>query len=781
MPQYLQYTLNWMAYYGGSDNPLDANSGNTTHYNIPLGCNANPAVPTACCNLTTNPTACFPAGVTGCGSSTDETASCYSSGVWSDTYHFKATNNDPGYTNLSGYAFLAGDADQLTAALKSAFGTIRDATYSFTQAAVQAVRTVDENFLYEASFQPVTYDPFWIGHMIRYTINTDGTINNTADWDAGTVLSGTSASDRNILTYTNGSLKSFVSGNLTNANLGAASDTERNAIINYFRGGETNGIVTNWKLGDVYHTSPMSIGTPNANFVDKLDKNDPPAFNTFRTDHIRSSVNGKRLIMVGANDGQVHAFKTGELGSGGGQELWSFIPPNLLSKLKTIVHSTHPTSLDHQYFVDGPLSASDIWLGSGTVGSTYKSSTDWYTYLVMSEGRGGIANLWSSSASCDSGFSPNYSSTYSNYCGYYAFDVTSSLSNPVYRWRLGGNIGLSTTIGSHLGQSWSKMFIGRVRINNAEKFVGLIGGGYSGTDCKGGGTCDPRGKGFYVVDMSNGSILWSYTHNGNNANMDYNLAAGPVAVDSDNDGFLDTAYVGDLGGNVWRFKFCKKSDNASCTTSDWTGGMLFQTASGNIRPIYNSVAVTIDDAYNLWVYSGTGDKTDPTAANAQEKFYAIKDNDRTTTYNLNNLDNIGATGVYADSPTKHGWYFNFSGSGEKVLGEPVIFEKRLYFTSYVPANGSNPCEQGGDAKLFVVDYITGAGKFVEGEVAARSVSVGSGIATSPIISRNPYGGTDVYVSVSQSTGGPHAAKVNAPTDTGGLNNSLIYWYDRRLQ
>ncbi len=140
----------------------------------------------------------------------------------------------------------------------------------------------------------------------------------------------------------------------------------------------------------MYHTSPMSIGTPNLYFVDKLDKGDPPAFKTFRTDHIRSSVNGKRLIMVGANDGQLHAFKTGEVGLGGGQELWSFIPPNLLPKLKTIVHSTHPTSLDHQYFVDGPLSAADIWLGTGTVGETYKSPTDWYTYLVMSEGRGGI-------------------------------------------------------------------------------------------------------------------------------------------------------------------------------------------------------------------------------------------------------------------------------------------------------------------------------------------------------------------------------------------------------
>ncbi len=203
MPQYLQWTLNWMAYYGGSDNPLEANSGNTSHYNI-------------------SATDYFPAGVTSCQTDTQtETADCCTYGC-SPVANFKAKNNDPAYTNLTGYAFITGNADQLTAALKSLFGIIRDSTYSFTQAAVQAVRTVDENFLYEASFQPATYDPFWIGHLKRYSIQTDGTVNTTEDWDAGVILSGTSAGSRNILTYTGGSLKSFTYDNMTNADLGAA-------------------------------------------------------------------------------------------------------------------------------------------------------------------------------------------------------------------------------------------------------------------------------------------------------------------------------------------------------------------------------------------------------------------------------------------------------------------------------------------------------------------------------------------------------------------------------
>jgi hypothetical protein len=705
MPEYLSNTLNWMAYYGGTDNPEVGNAGDTSAYN--------------------------PASVTACTTEADQAATCSGD----STAHFRANSNDPGYAPLNGYAFLAGNADDLTAALRTALAAISAATYSFTQASIQAVRTVDENFVYEASFQPVDYDPFWIGHLARYSIQSNGTVSSTVDWDAGVVLSNTAAGARNIFTYKAGALTAFTSANMTAANLGVATTAERDTIVNYIRSGETNGSYTNWKLGDIFHTSPMSIATPNALFYDQWDRSNPKAFNTYRLAHIRSSANGKRIIAVGANDGQMHVFKTGDNAAqtpgGGGTEIWSFIPPNLLSKLKNIAHTVHPTALGHNYFVDGPLNAAEVWLGSGAVGSTFKASSDWHTYLVMSEGRGGSSTLWSSSSSCDSGFSATYSSTFANYCGYYAFQVDETLNDPVYQWRIGGASSLTAADGAHLGQPWSKMFIGRVRINNAEKWVGLIGGGYSGTDCRGGGTCDPRGKGFFVIDLSNGSIIWRYTRNGPagagsiaDVSMDYNLAASPVAVDTDNDGFLDTAYIPDLGGNVWRFKFCSANDAAGCNTSNWSGGRLFEAESGNIRPIYTTCSVSMDKENNLWVYFGSGDKTDPTAPNAQEKFYAVKDNNRSTTWRLSNLKNITTeSGTYDPTDTSNdGWYINITGGGEKILADPTIFEGTVYFTTYKPPSGSNPCLQGGDARLYAVNYVTGQGVFSPAATAAAAAA-----------------------------------------------------------
>jgi type IV pilus assembly protein PilY1 len=363
--------------------------------------------------------------------------------------------------------------------------------------------------------------------------------------------------------------------------------------------------------------------------------------------------------------------------------------------------------------------------------------------------------------------------------------------NPVYRWRINPNASQAP----YLGDPWSKVLMGRVKINGYEKWVGFVGGGYNASNCAGGGGCDSRGKGFYVVDLSNGNILWSYTR-ADNSTMNYSLPASPAIVDTDNDGFIDTAYIGDLGGNMWRFKFCDAGASA-CNTSNWSGGLLFDSSTGGTRPIFTAATVTKDFNGNLWVDWGTGDKTDPTAANAQEKFYAVKDNDRSTTFRINDLDNI-TSGTYADSPTKHGWYINLAGGGEKILSEPTVFGGVVYFSSYTPPAGGDPCAQAGSANLYGVNYTTGAGVIppvdASGNPVAgpptRSMDVGVGIPSAAVLSLKPTGtyspGTsspaDLYMTVSGGSGtGASTQKVNFEPPTLANRTNLLYWKDRRLE
>ncbi len=755
MPDYLENTLNWMAYYGGTDNPNQANAGSITGY-----------TPEAAGSCTVSTTA---------------------AGTGSDT---KATTNDPGYAALSGYAFLAANADQVAAALQAAIDIIRQANYSFSQSSVQSARTEDENFLYEGSFEPIDGDPFWKGHLKKYQINTDGTVGSLL-LDAGAVLQLTAASSRTIKTYKSGALTSFTTANIFDADLGvgtatAACGTSCTSVVDFISGGDkgyaTTDVSYGWKLGDVFRSTPITVGTPSAFFEDGRDSNNQ--FAAHRSSHVRTSASGNRLIVAGANGGQFHAFKTNNL-----TEAWSFVPPNLMTKLKNIAHATHSatapvTSLTHNYFVDGPVTVVDAWLGDGD--GTSKTA-DWKTVLVIAEGRGAVNYAWSSSASCDSGINSLYTTTYKYYCGYHALNLNDSL-NPAYMWHIDfADDTARAAKAAYLGDPWSKMMVGRVRIKvsgvEKEKWVGFIGAGYNAADCSGGGTCDTRGKGFFVIDLSNGQVLWSYTK-ADNSDMKYSLAASPSVVDTDNDGFIDTAYIGDLGGNMWRFKFCLSTDTncgTSGATTNWSGGMFFDSSSGNIRPIYTMPGVTKDGSGNLWVFWGTGDKTDPTAANAQEHFYGVKDNDRTSTYAVSDIDNItNDAGTYDATSGRVGYRILLTGSGQKILADPTIFGGVVYFTSYTPPSGNDPCEQGGTASLNALKYTTGGGA-LPGD--ARSMTIGTGIPTAPIISLPPGSGSpDLYVTTSGGGGTAASTQRVNITPAGAANRTnMLYWKDMRIQ
>ncbi len=780
MPDYLKNTLNWMAYYGGTANPTVMSSGNTSDYNISSGCDisTDPVTnPTACCDLATNPTACFPSGITSCMTSTT-TGTC--DGTSTSCF---AQSNDPGSAALSGYAFIVSDAAQMTASLKVAMNLIHQATFSFTQASVQASRTLDENYLYEASFDPISNDPFWHGHLKKYQILPDGSIGSMLV-DAGDVLRTASADSRTMKTLISGALTSFTN-TIDPSYFGYASgDTDsRNAVVGYFRGESAYDAdklgVNVYKLGDIFRSSPITVGTPSVFYDDNRDMNysyvcsgNPNNINAFakhRCDHPRSSVNGYRIIVAGANDGQLHAFKTADM-----SEAWSFIPPNLLSKLNNISHSTEPANKTHAFFVDGPIMVADVWLGSGD--GTSKNNTDWHSLLVMAEGRGSSPNLWSSSSTCDSGFNPVWSAGYPYYCGYYALDVTSSLS-PAFLWHLGGTSTLlnSVTQAPYLADPWSKMMPGRVLIGGQERWVGFIGAGYNASDCAGGGACDSRGKGFFVVDLRDGSVLKSFTLNGD-TRMKYSLPATPAGVDADNDGFIDTVYIGDLGGNIWRFKLCTRADGTGCNQNSWQSTLLYDSSSGVIRPIYTMPAAAIDGVGNLWIYWGTGDKSDPTASNAQEKLYALKDNDRTTTYRINDMDNITSTGATYDNTnsTNDGYYIDITGMGEKILADPIVFGGVVYFSTYTPPE-NKPCEQSGVASLYGIKYTSGAGAFPGG---ARSISIGQGIPSSPVVSTAQGASTsDIYITTS--SGGVGRVPFNPPG--GGLRTDMLFWRDQRLQ
>jgi Tfp pilus tip-associated adhesin PilY1 len=866
MPASLQNTLNWMAYYGGTRNPTVTQSGSTTAVTVSTGTDA--------CSGTT----------------------------------------DPASRNLSGYAFMASDPESLVNSLRTAITSIQEATYSFSsQASVAAARVQQENFLYEASFEPKNTsgsnkEPFWTGHLKKYRLNeSTGGLITPAAWDAGAVLASTDESERNMYTY-KGTMTLFDTSHMADNDFGGAGTscgTSCNLVVGFYRGDPTYNL-EGWKLGDLYHTNPVVINTPSAYFYDPRECGST-SFTTFRTtsSNIRTAANGQQIIVSGSNDAQFHAFRTGNGTdySSGGDEVWSFIAPNLLQKMAPIAHNSHAdrTILSaHDLFMDGPIQVADVWMPATAGSGTSKNASDWKTVAIISEGGGSGTYLWSSSSSCystsTSAFSATYSSTTPYYCGIYAMDVTNTLSAPSYLWTPQP----SSSQAPYLGQAWSKMQIGRVKIGGNEKWVGLIGAGYNASTCTSstgtsydctasatdGSSAYRAGKGFLVIDMADGTILWSFTHGSTTTlttspYMDFSAPAAPLALDLDNDGFIDTVYMGDLGGNMWRFRFCPKDSCAYCGKTDgytaspctncgtelWTGSRLFSssdqergstlsTPSNTHKQIFTSATWAKDGNKNLWIYFGTGENNDPTTKPSDDTIYTknrlyaiMEDTNLSATYTSTNLTNITNSTFDTNtlSSTVRGWYINLSTNsltradgtvvssplGEKMISDPTVAGKVVYFPTYIPDQGTGTaCGLAGDAFLYKLNFLTGASAVEDsvtretttdpvtghtiitttvvytdpktgvttttitvtdnGSVTSTTTStttggdrtqyIGHGIGSSVLVSYRPgLSAADVYATASGGAG--TAALTQELTSRPGVSsaNNIIYWKDKRLE
>jgi outer membrane protein assembly factor BamB len=716
MPAHQIHTLNWTAYFGGTDNPGEPNTGDPRAIVLPA-----------------DPCADDP-------------------------------SNDPGSAGLTGYAYIATSADQLRANLKQVFRVIRGLRVSFVPPSVPPARLAGDDYILAASFIPQSGDPLWKGSLKRYGIRSDGKISAGEDWDAGELLKSRPAGSRNLYTYKDTGRVAFNTGFITPEDVGLEPGNFllRDAIVGTIRG-EPAYNPDSWKLGDVFHSNPVKIGGPSIFFN---DPGSPEAFKSFR----ERQKDRDRLVLVGANDGQVHAFRASD-----GYEKWSMIPPNLLPKIRFLAHSLHPAAIPHQFYVDGPISAADVWLGTGD--GTGKVATDWKTLAVVGLGRGvrdsenkTPAFLWSSSPSCSKGFNPQYTLEYPYYCGYYAFDVTDTSSNlPMLKWRLTPDAGQS----AYLAEPWSMMRLGKILYMGNEKWVGFIGGGYQ-HDHDPGDDHPGKGRGFFVVDLSNGGILWSFNR-GVSSKMAYSIPGSPAMVDTDHDGFVDTVYLGDLGGNLWRLTFCTaraereaRKLGKHCGPSDWGGGLLFESTPGFQRPIFTAPTVARDATSMIWVLWGTGDQMDPMNRLSSDRFFAVKDSGPDGAYNITDLQDVTAASY---SSAKPGWYINLTGLGEKVLAEPSVFGGMAAFTTFTPPPDAGYCGREGTAKLYAmalmpitidgITYDPGAGVLSKPASPAstaggdRSVSLGAGIPSSPVFSQPPAGGgiptrrpTDLMISLS---------------------------------
>ena len=247
--------------------------------------------------------------------------------------------------------------------------------------------------------------------------------------------------------------------------------------------------------------------------------------------------------------------------------------------------------------------------------------------------------------------------------------------------------------GSFLGFSTSEPEIATLLVNHpagtAQRPVAVFGGGVSLT---GGTNCGDAGTGFaiYVVDLQTGSLLRRFTsyfegteerhfavapiptesfYNSPGAGY---FAGAPALFDASSGAIATRGFIGDARGRLFRMDFL------SANPADWKVELFFDPYSNtDLRQLFvNSgfssgdtfgpasfkPAVAMTPARDVMVVYGTGEPGDVVSNSQGQAILALTE------------DLAAGNGKLA-------WAEVFS-DGEKLTGEPVIFDRNVYFPTY---------------------------------------------------------------------------------------------------
>lgn len=595
-----------------------------------------------------------------------------------------------------GAYYTASDSASLNLALNSALQSIREQTSSASAITANSTRIQEDTLIYQARFNSAD----WTGEVRAFNVEEDGSVGEQA-WSTNEAGKIPSAANRNILTFNGSAGTSFQWTNLTaeqKASLKKTTDdSDANAMLrlDWLRGGNdgvalgapfagSNLRSRNAVLGDIINSDPRFVGEQNNGYnVPNTDATGEPADSYF--DYVTAKANRTPLVIVGANDGMVHAFNGAT-----GAEVFAYVPSTLFKKRTAnpgatpgLLALTEP-EYGHQFYADGSFGLGDVY-----------NNSSWKTYLVGGLGAGGR--------------------------GVFALNVTArdAFGSAGVLWERTAPDS-NTTTGAEadwndLGYVFGEPTIARVKTSNNDPgtWVAIFGNGYASNSGK---------AALYIVNATTGTLLKKIVVNDpTTATLVNGLSTVTAFLDSNR--FVTHVYGGDLQGNLWKF------DLTATNTNNWAAQPLFQAKKGTVRqPITSRVRVVTHPNGGRLVTFGTGkylETTDKTNT-ALQSLYGIWDrglnNDGTVsqstlvqqtitsevTSNGREFRTVSQNTV--DWSTKFGWYMDLQPNasttvGERVVSMPLVNKDRVLFSTFTPL--TDPCLSGGESWIIGINVLTG--------------------------------------------------------------------------
>ena len=247
-----------------------------------------------------------------------------------------------------------------------------------------------------------------------------------------------------------------------------------------------------------------------------------------------------------------------------------------------------------------------------------------------------------------------------------------------------------------------------------------------------------------MVDAKTGSLLW-HADIASHSAMQYSIPARLAVADVTRSGFAEQIYVGDMGGQVWRFEI---NNGEELTSSFITGQVVADLAADsstvNARRFYESADIAIleqNDLTYIAVTIGSGWRANPNDTTVQDRFYMLKlpfddlvsftaltdvGSGANVLYDATaNLIAVGSDTQQATATTAlntaFGWYIKIpstGSTGEKVLSKPLTIDGEVTFTTYEPTAQLQGCTVlPGTARRYKLKLVdaSGALKFIDAD------------------------------------------------------------------
>ncbi|MCW8195245.1 hypothetical protein F6455_10645 [Proteobacteria bacterium 005FR1] len=450
-----------------------------------------------------------------------------------------------------------------------------------------------------------------------------------------------------------------------------------------------------WILGDAIHSRPLAL---NYGATSGYSQENP---------NIR--------LFMGTNDGFFHIIEdTASDGSQSGKELFAFIPRESLDVIKPLRQNDGGSS--HPYGVDGEPVA---LVADDDKDGTIESGEEVYVYVGMR--RGGKS--------------------------YYALDVSSPSATPTLKWKItktsGGDF-------DELGYTFSTPRVVKVQYDGTPRDALIFAGGYDlkkDTDTGSGRDADDEGNAIYIVDARTGELIWKAKDgSGTNTNqvhyhgaLDHSIPSAVATLDSNANGIVDRAYVGDTSGIVWRIDLPEGNDT-NHRRDQWEINKFADVDDSleaeDRRFFHPPDIVQTKDSSGQYdgILIESGDRASPLETTDVNYMFLFKDrntqsgNPPTTIIDDDNLPDTTACVTGAETGCSlldysQGWKVELAGAGEKGLASPITVDGKVFFTSYQPANLLDSCQpREGTGHLYVVNLKDGTAAYGE-----RYIQIGPGI------------------------------------------------------